>query len=192
MILEIVAIVFLILFLIVALILLVPFQISASGTVKGSELRFNLKLSWLGITLWRTKQGQVKKEKEQVESKKSKRRPLRLISLFLESIPAIEILVRSVRRAVRIRHLRADLVIGTGDAADTAVLAGVLWSLVSLLGVSFPMADFSVRPDLDNASLDALLNADATIRVGFVLAGFVRAYTKRPFRQFVSEIRMIR
>ncbi len=178
MILEIVAIVFLILFLIVALILLVPFQISASGTVKGSELRFNLKLSWLGITLWRTKQGQVKKEKEQVESKKSKRRPLRLISLFLESIPAIEILVRSVRRAVRIRHLRADFVIGTGDAADTAVLAGVLWSLVSLLGVSFPMADFSVRPDLDNASLDALLNADATIRVGFVLAGFVRAYTE--------------
>jgi len=37
-----------------------------------------------------------------------------------------------------------------------------------------------------------LLNTEVAIRVGFILVGFLLAYTKRPFRLFVSEVRSAR
>jgi len=192
MILQIVAIVLLILLIIIAAVLLIPFHVSLSGSVNLSAVDCHVKLSWLGITLWRNKPRRITEKKGQPEMRGSKKRPLRLAPLFFECIPAFEILIRSVKRAVRIRHLRTDLVIGTGDAADTAVLAGILWSISSVLHTSFPAAEFNVRPDLENISLDVLLNTEVAIRVGFILVGFLLAYTKRPFRLFVSEVRSAR
>jgi hypothetical protein len=195
MILQIVAIVLIILFLLIAAVLLIPFRVSTAGAIALSKTKFEARISWLGITFWRFKPRErpEKKIKPEEEKKPVKKPNLsKLVSLLLKSFPAIEILIRSIRRAIRIRKLSLDFDFGTGDPADTALLAGFLWSVGSILGSVFPAMNFSLRPDLQEVSLDGSVNADMTVRVGFVVAGFLRAYTKKPFRQLIYEVRTMR
>jgi hypothetical protein len=194
MILEIIAIVLIILFLIVAAVLLIPFHVAAFGSMTLYERKFNVKLSWLGITLWRNQPRKPEKREKKPKAKEPRERgqPSRLISSIVNALPAFEILLRAVRKAVRIRSFSADLAFGTGDPADTAVLAGFFWSLVYALGVSFPTATFSIRPDLQEVVLDGSVSTDARVRTVYLVAGFLRAYTKKPFRQFIHEVRMMR
>jgi len=195
MILQIVVIVIAIFLILIGMFLLVPFQVFASGSFNSTVRRFDLRVTWLGITLWRSK---PRPPKAQEEEKPKKRGPpsigklLGLISTASNSIPAIEIIFRAIKRAIRLRRLRANLSIGTGDPADTALLAGCLWSLSWIVGGYFPKAYFSIRPDLENASLEGSLDAEAGIRLLFLVVGILRAYSRRPFRQLISEVRRFR
>jgi hypothetical protein len=188
---QIVAIAVAIVIIVVGLILLVPFEISASGAVSLSATDVNLKVSWLGVTLYRVKPG-IGEEPEKRKRKISLSKISRIASLSWNSIPAFEILIRSFKKAVHISRLSANLVFGTGDPADTALVTGCLWSLSWLLRGAFPNVRLSVRPDMEKAVLDGSVNALARVRLLFVVVGFLRAYSKRPFRQFVGEIRSMR
>ena len=193
MILEIVLIVLAIFVLVIASILLIPFHVFASGSFDSAAGRFDLRVTWLGITFWHSKPRARKEEKA-----KSKReapsigRLFRIISAAAKSYPAIEILIRSVKRAIRVRRLSADLTFGTGDPADTALIAGYLWSFSCIVGRMLPPARLSIQPDLVNTTLDGSLDMEAGIRLLFLVGGFLRAYTKKSFRQLISEIRRSR
>jgi hypothetical protein len=189
MILEILAIVLLILFAFIAMILFIPFRVLVSGSMTLTASNFELRFSWLGITLWRSKSVDREKKATPRSKTKTRRRPLQILSLVWKSHSVIENLLNSFRRAIRIDRLSADLSFGTGDPADTAVFAGYMWSLVSLLDGSFPALSLSVKPDLENVSLDGTLDGEAAIRVVFVVAGFLRAYSHRSFRQLIKEVR---
>lgn len=196
MILEVVAIVILILIIIVSLVLLIPFRVIANGSANLSTSKFDVRLSWLGITFWKIQPAPSAEAKKEGPEKKSTRpsagKLRHIASLFLKCLPEFEILFRSLKRAIRIRKLGADLAFGTGDPADTALIAGYLWSLAWAVFGAFPAINFSIRPDLENVSFDGSLNTDTSVRLLFIATGFVKAYSKKPFREFIKEVRTMR
>ena len=190
MILEILVIVLVIFLSLITMILLIPFHVVANGSTTLSSTNFQIKFSWLGVTVWKSKSSDEQKKKPKPETKTpNRRRPVQIISLLWKSYPAIEKLLGSVKKAIRIRRLSADLSFGTGDPADTAILAGYLWSLVGLLDGAFPSVSLSLRPNLEASSFDSSFDAEVAITIGFVLTGFLRAYSRRSFRQLVKEVR---
>jgi len=189
MILEILAIVLAVLFALIAMILFIPFRVLLSGSMTLTALNFEISFSWIGITLWKSRSSDREKKPKPERKTRTKRRSLQIISLVWKSHTVIESFLNSFRRAIRINRLSADLSFGTGDPADTAVLAGYMWSLVSLLDGSFPGISLSLKPDLENISLDGSLDGEVAIRIVFVVAGFLRAYSHRSFRQLIKEVR---
>ena len=190
MILEILVIVLVIFLAFIIMILLIPFHVVANGSTTLSSTNFQIKFSWLGVTVWKSKSSDEQKKKPKPETKTpNRRRPVQIISLLWKSYPAIEKLLGSVKKAIRIRRLSADLSFGTGDPADTAILAGYLWSIVGLLDGAFPSVSLSLRPNLEASSFDSSFDAEVAITIGFVLTGFLRAYSRRSFRQLVKEVR---
>lgn len=167
MILQIVAIVLIVLFF---LLMLVPFRISATGVITLASRNFEIVMSWLGIPVYRIKMHE----------------PI-LRSLFFRSPSRFESVIQSVEKAFRFRQLKGELTFGTGDPADTAVLAGYLWSVSSFLGGLFPPVDFSINPDLDNVVLEGSLKAQAMVRLGFVVAILLRMYAMKPIRWLLTK-----
>jgi Protein of unknown function (DUF2953) len=201
MILEIIAVALAIIVIIIAAILLIPFKVSASGSIKPTESNLEVKLYWLGIRLYRLVPGKTRIQKKEPKKEEKKEKPgegftlgrvSRLASTFWDSIPALETLLRAVRRGLRVKKLHADLTLGTGDPADTALVAGVLWSFAGIVGASIPAADLSVHPDLMNEKLEASVDGDLRVRLAYPVVGFIRAYTKKPFRRLISEVRSMR
>jgi Protein of unknown function (DUF2953) len=175
--------------------LLVPFTLNLAGSVSlATPPKFDLSLTWIGLTLWRSKRGKPeprvkppKKKRNQVDV----RRIAGMLSTFRDSLPALRKLIKYVRRAVHIDYMGLDLSFGSGDPAETAIIAGYLWSLAWLLN-EIPNVNFSLRPDLQNVELQAAFRAKVKVTMLFLVVGFLSAYTKKPFRQLIREARASR
>src|SRR5579872_3847250 len=153
MILEIVAIVLLILVILISAVLLIPFRVVLDASFSLEATKINLALSWLGLPLWHNKPStKVVKKTKKEEPKKQKgigvSKIFRTFSLFRESIPAVMILARSGRRALNIRRMDLQLAFGSGDPAETAVLAGYVWGFSWVLN-RIPRVSIAFRPVLD-------------------------------------------
>src|ERR1700681_3692373 len=101
MILEIVAIVLIFLAIFISAFLFIPFNVTLDTVFSLEATRARFSLSWLGLTLWRSKPG-TEKSKNPEEGKKPQKkertgigRVFRMFSLFRESIPAFLIIARS-------------------------------------------------------------------------------------------------
>jgi hypothetical protein len=192
MILEIVAIVLLFLILLIAAILLIPFRVILDASFSLESTRTNILLSWLGLTLWQTKERFAKPKKpEEKKTEKKKTDPggiFRMFSLFRESIPAFVIIGKSAKRAVFIRRIDLQCTFGSGDPAETAVLAGFLWGFAWGLN-RIPRVSVAFRPAFETQELNGTLDTDVKVRALPVAIGFLRAYTKKPFRQFIRQAR---
>ena len=188
------AIVLVILLSLVAALLLIPFHIILAASVSQSSREFEVAFSWLGLTLWRRKPAGSKdleeeKKKEKPEKKGSGiSRAVRILSLFRDSIPALLILAGSFRRAVHLQRLDMNITLGLGDPADTAILAGYVWSFAWILNRVRPVS-FLFRPDFDMIGLDGYVRAEAKVRMLFLAVGLLRAYSKKPFRNLIKEVR---
>jgi DUF2953 family protein len=194
LILEIVAIVLIILFSLIAALLLIPFHIILAASVAQSSRVFSIAFSWLGLTLWRNKPtGPKVLEEEKKKEKPKKREPgisrlVRIVSSLRDSIPALSILAGSFRRAVHIQRLDMNVTLGLGDPADTAIVAGYIWSFAWILN-RVPSVSFSFRPNFEMFGLDGSIRAEAKVRMLFLVVGFLRAYSKKPFRKLIKEAR---
>ena len=191
---EVVAIVLIILFIFVILVLallLIPFHLVVSASTTLSMRKFDIAVSWLGLTLWRNKPSKAKEGKKEAEEKGGGidfKRTTRMLALFRDSIPALSILVRYIRKAVHLRYLSLDFTFGLGDPAETAIAAGYLWSFAWIVN-SLPSVTFSFRPVFESIRLDSFLRAEARVRMLFLVIGFLGAYTKKPFRELIKEVR---
>jgi hypothetical protein len=195
MILEIVAIVLLFLIILLSAFLMIPFRVVLDASFSLESTRTNFALSWLGLTLYRTKpSAESKKEskkKEEPEKKKKRTGPgevFRMFSLFRDSIPAFMIFARSARRALNIRRIDLRLAFGSDDPAETAFIAGCMWSFSWLLNL-IPRVSIQFRPVLDSGELNGTFNTEVKVRALPLVVGFLRAYLKKPFRQFIKEVR---
>jgi len=194
MILEIVAIVLLILVILISAVLLIPFRVVLDASFSLEATKINLGLSWLGMTLWQNKPSTKaeKKTKKEEEPKKQKGigvgKIFRTFSLFRESIPAVMILARSGERALNIRRMDLQLAFGSGDPAETAVLAGYFWGFSWVLN-RIPRVSIAFRPVLDSTLLNGTLSTEVRVRAWPLVIGFLRAYLKKPFRQLIKEVR---
>jgi hypothetical protein len=193
MILEIVAIVLIFFAILISAILFIPFYVALDAAFSLEETRTRFSLSWLGLTLWRSKPGIKKSKKPKVEKSQKKERPgirkvFRTIASFRESIPAFLIIARSAKRAIFVRNAELQCAFGSGDPAETAFIAGVLWSFAGALN-RIPKVSINFRPMFETQELNGSLTTELRIRAFPLVIGFLRAYTKKPFRRFIKEAR---
>jgi DUF2953 family protein len=196
MILEIVAIVLLIFIILILAVLLIPFRIVLDASFSLETTSTNFALSWLSFTLWRSKSAssdnkpkkKPKEKKQEPKKKQSLARIFGMFSLFRDSLPAFTIILRSARRALSIRKIDLRLAFGSGDPAETAVVAGYLWGASWVLN-RIPRVSVAFRPVFDCRKLNGTLNTDLKVRALPLVIGFLRAYLKKPFRRLIKEAR---
>ncbi|MGA2198739.1 MAG: DUF2953 domain-containing protein [Nitrososphaerales archaeon] len=196
MLLELLAIVLLSLLVLILSVLLIPFQVFLEASMTGTSAKSDIMVRWLGLTVWRTKPKKRRRESEQAKTTKKKKprrefdvgRLLRMLTLLRDSGSALAIIAGSIRRAVTIRRVSADVTFGLGDPAETALLAGYLWSVSWIPNLS-PRISLSVRPDMERLRLDGSITAQSSVRLFPLVAGFLRAYSRRSFRLLIKEAR---
>ncbi len=192
MILEIVAIALIFLIILISAVLLIPFRVVLDASFSLETTKSNVAVSWLGLTLWRNKPSRSKLKKPKEKKPKKKQAGLdevfRMFSLFRESIPGFLIIVKSAKRAISIRRMDLEFTIGSEDPAETAVLAGFLWSFAWILN-RVPRVSFAFHPVFEARELNGSLNTDVTVRALHLVIGFLRAYTRKSFRQFIKQAR---
>jgi hypothetical protein len=194
--LELLAIVLLSLAVVILALLLIPFQFFLEANMTASSTSGKIRIRWLGLTVWRTKPeegaakpGEAGEHKEEETGKKHDiGRPLRILALIIDSRSALAIMARSFRKAVKIRRVSADVTFGLGDPAETALLAGYLWSVAWIPSLS-PRISLSIRPDMESIRLEGWIMAQSSVRLLPLVAGFLRSYTQRSFRRLIKEVR---
>jgi hypothetical protein len=111
-----------------------------------------------------------------------------MLSLLRDAFPSLVGVLKGLQRAVRFRRLSIDVAFGIGDPAETAVLAGYLWSFAWAFEL-LPRSSLSLRPDLERARLDGTVSAELRVRMLPIVVAFLAAYTKKPFRRLIGEVR---
>ncbi len=188
MLLEVLGIVLFILLAIVAAVLLIPFKLIVEASRAGTLTKSSIVLRWLGITLWRSRPGKRKAEVKEKSAGFDLSRMLLILSLLMDAAPSIVRVLKGFRRAVHVRRLSADVAFGVGDPAETAVLAGYLWSVAWALDL-LPNTSLSLHPDLERARLDGSVSAELGVSLLPIVVAFLISYTKRPFRRLIREVR---
>jgi hypothetical protein len=193
--LEILAIVILILLTLSAAVLLIPFDLTVEASKTETSVTSSVVVRWLGLRLWRRSipgRGEKQERPEQEEEGPDRLdlliRAPRLISLFGDAAPSLVGILKGFGRAVRFRRLSIDVSFGVGDPADTAVLAGYLWSVAWALDL-LPRTSLALHPDMERVRLDGSVSAELGVRLLPIAAAFLMAYTKRPFRRLLREVR---
>jgi hypothetical protein len=189
--LEILAIVILIVFALFAAVLLIPFDLTVEASKAETSMTSSVVIRWLGVRLWRRSMA-GKRGKQGPEAGPSRldllaRAPL-LLSLLRDAAPSLVGIFKSFGRAVRLRRLSIDVSFGVGDPAETAVLAGYLWSVAWAFDL-VPRTSLSLRPDMERARLDGSASAELGVRLLPIAQAFLIAYTKKPFRRLLKEAR---
>ena len=197
MFLEILAIVILVLFALFAAVLLIPFDLTVEASVAPTSMRSSVIVRWLGIRLLRRdipgkgkKRAKQAKQGQEAESSRLDllARVPRFLSLLVDAAPSLVGIFRSFGRAIRFRRLSIDVSFGVGDPADTAILAGYLWSFAWALDF-MPRTSLSLHPDMERERLDGYISAELGVRLLPIVVAFLNAYTKKPFRRLVKEAR---
>jgi hypothetical protein len=103
-------------------------------------------------------------------------------------MPSFRILLRALRRSISLRRLAVEVNLGLDDPAKTAELSGYVWS-VSWLANLLPNTSFVVTPVFEGAKLEGSASASLRVTLLPLVAGFLGAYSKRPFRALLREVR---
>ena len=194
MFLEILAIVILVLFALCAAVLLIPFDLTVEASKTETSMTSHVIVRWLGVRLLRRDMpGKERKQGKQGPEAGGRRLDLparvpRLLSLLVDATPSLIGIFKRFGRAVRFRRLSIDVSFGVGDPADTAVLAGYLWSFAWAFDL-LPRTSLSLRPDMERARLDGSVSAELGVRLLPIAEAFLIAYTKKPFRRLLREAR---
>ena len=179
----------LVLLVLVSAVLLIPFNISFTASKDKATYGGEVTVRWLGLRLLRRSIG-GHKEKEKPPSRKRKARvnPVRIALLIRDAVPSFAILLRAVKRSISLHRLSVKVNFGLDDPADTAALAGYIWTLSWMLN-RLPNASFSFAPEFGMERFGGSAAGDLGVRVLPLATGFLRAYAKKPFRAFIREMR---
>jgi hypothetical protein len=172
--------------------LLIPLHVYLQLLKQGSTTRGNLQISWLGLTYRRKIPSGARKQKEEKKEKQQRRPNLRrsseTVSRFLESLPYLPGIVRTFMRSLTVERFSADVAVGLGSPAETAIISGYLWSLASIVNV-LPKVNFSVRPNFQEEQLEGSVATKLKIRLLWIAVALVKAGTKKPVRKLFTSMR---
>ncbi len=198
MIYTIISIIILILVLILLSFLLIPLKLSLYLNKQGNETEGKFTLRFLGITLFsrkipedKTDEKEEKEEKEEKAEKKDKfslERILKILKLFKESLPYIYGLMTSIYNAMTIEKFSVNMNLGMESPADTALFTGYIWSFTYPLN-ALTRIDVNINPDFQRRVLDGNFQMDIDIRLIGIVVEVIRAYTKKPVRELIREVR---
>ena len=196
MIYTIIGIIIIILVLILLSFLLIPLKFSLNLKKNGSEIKGHFILKFLGIRIFSKEipgdeKDQDDKEEEKKEDKKDKfdlKRILKILKLVKNSWPHIYRLINAFYRSVNLEKFSLNMTLGMESPADTALFTGYIWS------VTYPLNAITrihavITPDFQRRVLDGDLEIDISLRLFWIVAEAIRAFTKKPVRELVQEAR---
>jgi len=189
-----------------SLLLLVPFHLSLRLDLNGLVMETHYQIRWLGLTL---KKGEIPptgakdmqaeekeqaKKKENVDEEKPKaereQMPKSLASVdprsFLDALPALMRFLKNLIKSVDIDKIICRISFGLNDPAETAVLSGYLWSLVSAIGLS--NTNIFIDPRFDEERLEGDLAADLKARLLWVVVALLLALREDKLRRLLRQM----
>jgi len=191
----IISIIILILVLILLSFLFIPLKLSLYLNKQGNETEGKFTLRFLGITLFsrkipedKTYEKEEKEEKAEKKDKFSLERILKILKLFKESLPYIYGLMTSIYNAVTIEKFSVNMNLGMDSRADTALFTGYIWSFTYALN-ALTRIDVNINPDFQRRVLDGNFQMDVNIRLIGIVVEAIKAYTKKPVRELIKEVR---
>ncbi len=189
-----VAAIILIILIFVAGILVVPFHIYLNVYNTGFKVNGTFRLTWMKIKLIQKeippeKQSQKKENEKETEFEISS--IPKILSLLVESWPYLERVFNSFLKSTSFEIFSLNLTLGLGDPADTAMVSGYFWAASSLLNI-IPKAYISLEPDFLNEKLEANATLKIKIRLFWIVVEIIRAFTKKPVRALLKELRETR
>ena len=187
-----------------SLLLLVPFHLSLRLDLNGLNMETDYQVRWLGFTL---KKGEIPppgakdmqagekeqaREKDDEEKPKAEREqmPKSLASVdprsFMDALPAILRVLKNLIKSVDIDKIICRISFGLNDPAETAVLSGYLWSLVSAVCLS--NTNIFIDPRFDEERLEGDLAADLKARLLWVVVALLLALREDKLRKLLKQM----
>ncbi len=174
--------------------LVIPLNLSLDLQKNDSDIHGKFSLKWLGIKIFskeipgEEKGEDKKKKKNDEEYKFDLDRILNILNLFLEAWPNIYQLTLTTYRSFTIEKIFLDLTMGLESPADTALFTGYIWAFTYPLN-AVTRIDAIITPDFDRRILDGNLELDVKLKLSGVLIDAIRAYSKKPVRELINEVR---
>ncbi|WP_431061652.1 DUF2953 domain-containing protein [Methanobacterium sp.] len=192
---------FLILIVLFAGIMLIPFQIEFMLDINGFKITGNFKIKWIGIKLIQKEiepsknTNKVDREHDiedkgnnQDKSDKNNKDILRIITLIYESSPYLIRIFQAFLNSIIVEKFLLKLNIGLGDPYDTAMVFGYLSAARALINL-IPKIIFSIEPDFNRECISAQIDFKFKIRLLKITVESLRALTKKPVRALLNSFR---
>jgi hypothetical protein len=198
--------------LITAALILVPFRLCLDLTIDGFSATGFYKVKWFGLTLRRAKisgpegdkyinkfedkkktgdrtafgkEDARKKDTPNRRSKFYRQRYFKDPRMFIDALPSFFRVLKDLMETVHIERLFLNIALGLDDPANTAVLCGYLWSMVSFISIP---ATIRIEPYFAGERLDGSLNAEIWGRLLWVLLALFSALREKPVRRLLKEM----
>jgi hypothetical protein len=193
---TIIGIIIIILVLILLSFLLIPLKFSLDLKKNGSEIKGHFILKFLGIRIFSKEipgdeKGQDDKEEDKKEGKKDEfdlKRILKILKLVKNSWPHLYRLIIVFYHSVNLEKFSLNMTLGMESPADTALFTGYIWSFTYPLN-AITRIHAVITPDFQRRVLDGDLQVDVTLKLFWIVAEAIRAYTKKPVRELIQEAR---
>ena len=193
---NILLIIVLVVVLIIISLLMVPFHITLNIENQGLKFSGFMQIKWMKIRILKREipsetPEEKKEEKEKKEDEGEKwnlDRIVKVFNLFLESLPHFERILMAIYRSVNLERFLFNLKVGLDSPVDTAMIAGVFWSMNSIIN-TIPRVAVTVRPQFMEPVLEGQVELEFKIRLLWIVAESIRAITKKPVRNLISEVR---
>lgn len=189
--------------LILLLFLLIPLKLSLNLRKHGSEIKGRFSLFWLGIRIISREIPGEEKEEEKDEKEDKKKdaekdkkskfdldRILKILKLLKESWPHIHRLMVTVFQSFTLEKFSLNLTMGLESPADTAMFTGYIWAFTNPLSALTPI-NVLVIPEFNRRVLDGDLDVDVKLKLIRIVVEAIKALTKKPVRQLISEMRSL-
>lgn len=187
-------IILLVIILIIASILLIPFHITFSVGNQGFKYNGYFQVKWLKIRIIKRELPPEAKEVEEKEKEEKPRaewnldRIVKVFNLFLEALPHFERIFWAIIRSIDLERLWLDLRLGLDSPVDTAEVAGIFWSMASVINL-IPKVTVNMKPEFMQTTFGGKFEIEFKVRLFWIVIESLRAFTKKPVRNLINEVR---
>ena len=193
---NILIIIVLVVVLIIMSLLLIPFHITLNIANQGLEFNGFVQIKWMKIRILKREipsetpeeEEEEKEEKKDEGAKWNLDKIVKVFNLFLESLPHFERILMAIYRSVYLERFWLNLRVGLDSPVDTAMIAGVFWSMNSIIN-TIPRVTVTLNPQFMKPVLEGRVELEFKIRLFWIVAESIRAIIKRPVRNLISEVR---
>ena len=192
-----------IILLVVAGLLIVPFNLSLNVRNKGFCIFGFYRLKFLGFTIRKAELLRPEKvrdkrganfrvdigDKAVDEDKAPEPDNIRFQKdprMLIDTFPAFYRFLKNMIRSIDIEQLSGSISFGLNDPSDTAVISGYLWTLVAMLPNR--RTYIQIYPFFEGEKLDGCINIEVSARFLRVLIASIKALMERSIRSLLTEI----
>lgn len=139
-----------------------------------------------GIAAEREMEGTAEERlKEEKKQKKQPTLPGPDPKDLMEALPALVRLFKNLIKSISLETISCRVSFGFDDPADTAIISGYIWSMVSAIGLY--RADLCIEPYFEGERLDGNLLADIRARLFWIVLALIKALGEEKIRRLVIK-----